>query len=1076
MNCLDKKKTVHSKPRASGAAIHIKKKEQAIPALHLHVNGVSIAHVSEPKMKKGAASKPKPAEKEANESLRDVKASPRAFGSFQPGAVHEYEAPFTREENGENKDSKNSTFMDFTVLEKHPKGQFVRPPSAPHAKNKKPSKITTHQGYDENKSLSTSSRAKLELSVGSNPPTMHGQFFLDAKAIMIPRNSESHPERNQRTSKAGVNSCRNNRVYSVCRPRYDYEYCTPHPYLSRNSARRARSSRASSASFNPNAFGKRSPLSDPKSEEERDEKREKVSSCLLSSPSESTTSVKMLGPLNPKLQNELIRRPGEVFSAVKYAQMATDVQNRRPIREFSPDERDAKPNSDAPKCEVGGGSTVAPGATLLSANGKKSPPNKRENTVANEPRPIREFGGDGVSSRLPPSRTKRGKERHGETLAGEGDYRVGLQDSPGGDAPSSTPRDWASFHDDDDSRTARSVILHDSRALLACEPLAHDAPGSPGEGVGEADPNNPERAATLILKPASPRREAGVTLSHAARTLLAILLYLRALGGLPRLLRITPLPCEGDVVGKEDCLELVFLNPPRSLPGEREDRRRKRAKSGLPRYSSAGEVYTRDEGVPMGEHSLLGQLSRTLSNIGKASLEQSPKANPERELASKRKETSLSSLTGNAAFPTAISQMLPPKTTRTSYSPTFFDFEEGADPFYDGKIKRKGLCEDPLMVNGKAHAAKATYRRGHRLSPRSRGPAGDRAEETAKRWAGSRDSPVFSSFARSAEGANDVVFDAAGEVSVVVRAVLADRRRVRGFGREEVVHVLPPLLPDGPPAIPSTAGGENSPAGLMWRLGLPDAANSFRERRRRARRGRPPRPTAPSMIIIPGEGKLHPPSSADFGDFAVVLLKGREVDGEELPSAEGLGSWRYRMFDLRDYAGDFSRAGRWEGARWVGAAGANDRNPPHTARGNPPPSSKKDRIAMKGAGPREIFDYPADEDLPCYRAATVSETTLRHSYHDVQALYGGHKDLPNSKNRRPTPPNAALYSSMSSFSLGSPRQGASSARGVAEDAVRRKILHLRKAERDFLPFRPFHLNGFHNELDLALQHMIDAQV
>ncbi|KAG5476421.1 hypothetical protein LSCM1_04126 [Leishmania martiniquensis] len=124
---------------------------------------------------------------------------------------------------------------------------------------------------------------------------------------------------------------------------------------------------------------------------------------------------------------------------------------------------------------------------------------------------------------------------------------------------------------------AQAVILRDPLSLLACEHLAVDTMDinarrraylsavetmhgiTRGGALSSTRPGEP----ASMLQEASPPIEVFCELSYPAKVLLSAILYMRALGALPTLLRVGPLTEYSSVVGKENCIELVFYNPSR---------------------------------------------------------------------------------------------------------------------------------------------------------------------------------------------------------------------------------------------------------------------------------------------------------------------------------------------------------------------------------------------------------------------------------------------------------------------------------------------------------------------------------
>ncbi|KAG5501876.1 hypothetical protein JKF63_04146 [Porcisia hertigi] len=121
----------------------------------------------------------------------------------------------------------------------------------------------------------------------------------------------------------------------------------------------------------------------------------------------------------------------------------------------------------------------------------------------------------------------------------------------------------------------QAVILRDPFSLLACEHLAEETINIAARRraylsavntmdsitrCGASSPTSPGALASM-LRNAMPPGEVFCELSYAAKVLLSAILYMRALGALPSLLRVGPLTEYSPVVDKQNCIELVFYNP-----------------------------------------------------------------------------------------------------------------------------------------------------------------------------------------------------------------------------------------------------------------------------------------------------------------------------------------------------------------------------------------------------------------------------------------------------------------------------------------------------------------------------------
>ncbi|KAG5476143.1 hypothetical protein LSCM4_05102 [Leishmania orientalis] len=159
---------------------------------------------------------------------------------------------------------------------------------------------------------------------------------------------------------------------------------------------------------------------------------------------------------------------------------------------------------------------------------------------------------------------------------------------------------------------AQAVLLRDPLSLLACEHLAEDTIDITARrraylsAVGTM--RSITRGGTLFsprtggpastLREASPPVEVFCELSYSAKVLLSAILYMRALGALPTLLRVGPLTEYSPVVGKENCIELVFYNPSGDEEGgpATQEEQRKRSQPTTLQESKAGSTALHDRG------------------------------------------------------------------------------------------------------------------------------------------------------------------------------------------------------------------------------------------------------------------------------------------------------------------------------------------------------------------------------------------------------------------------------------------------------------------------------------------------
>lgn len=157
------------------------------------------------------------------------------------------------------------------------------------------------------------------------------------------------------------------------------------------------------------------------------------------------------------------------------------------------------------------------------------------------------------------------------------------EEAPVADAAGTTVKSFAT----------QAVILRDPLSLLACEHLADDTVSIIARrrayltAMSQLDgalhgcalpPTSYTRPSALnsVLQPAAPPGEVFCQLSYPAKVLLSTVLYLRALGALPTLLRVGPLTEYSPVVDKENCIELVFYNPSDEECGQQQEQQRRR--------------------------------------------------------------------------------------------------------------------------------------------------------------------------------------------------------------------------------------------------------------------------------------------------------------------------------------------------------------------------------------------------------------------------------------------------------------------------------------------------------------------
>lgn len=171
----------------------------------------------------------------------------------------------------------------------------------------------------------------------------------------------------------------------------------------------------------------------------------------------------------------------------------------------------------------------------------------------------RQPGDDGALSTWDSSDATDGRTRvsHAVLLRGASNLLQCVQmDVPDGGVTWTTSVSHAHAHTE--PAAAAKAAMRLAHSPSAVHRLAHDY-GSP-----------------MMSSPEEPQGQAGGTLSYPARLLLSIILYIRAMGGFPTMLRVGPVPPARRLAHPEDCLELVFLLPPRMTGSPVRPKRRSR--------------------------------------------------------------------------------------------------------------------------------------------------------------------------------------------------------------------------------------------------------------------------------------------------------------------------------------------------------------------------------------------------------------------------------------------------------------------------------------------------------------------
>lgn len=195
-------------------------------------------------------------------------------------------------------------------------------------------------------------------------------------------------------------------------------------------------------------------------------------------------------------------------------------------------------------------------------------------------------------------------------------------DPPLRDAPESVSARDGPGRNTAKSLASQAVILSDPLSLLACEHLVQDTIDVTArrraylsamdamQGIlrgGTTFSTTRPGSLESVLQVAAPPGEVFCELTYAAKVLLSAVLYMRALGALPSLLRVGPLTEYSPVVDKGNCIELVFYNPTEAEVGEaaaQEEQQlaeqRKRSRQSLsPARMTGSTVFYNEGATPM---------------------------------------------------------------------------------------------------------------------------------------------------------------------------------------------------------------------------------------------------------------------------------------------------------------------------------------------------------------------------------------------------------------------------------------------------------------------------------------------
>lgn len=324
-------------------------------------------------------------------------------------------------------------------------------------------------------------------------------------------------------------------------------------------------------------------------------------------------------------------------------------------------------------------------------------------------------------------------------------------------APNVTPTSVLLCNHDVVLRSRQLRTLAEDSAVEALERLSRNGVGKNKGGLLGEDASNQKKSCMKEVLPTD-SATAPCNLSPSAKLLFSAILYWRALGGLPTLLHVGPLARNSNIIDKENCLELVFFNPP-SQP---------------PRASHTTGVTPLDGTITPRNLSIVNNLEGTVNSFESPALQA-------------------------GGSPNLLSGTLSRMDTRGM-------LDQSAPPLRFAGAERVAAMVP--SVPAKQRIGLRTSSTGkHSLENRLMGTV-DEIGSGNTRWGDGKEEEHVP---------NTPYVSEKDEICVVVRAVLATKALVHRFGVSEVVHVLPPL-PRSTPEDQGTASGPSESGSPFMQL------------------------------------------------------------------------------------------------------------------------------------------------------------------------------------------------------------------------------------------------------------------
>lgn len=707
-----------------------------------------------------------------------------------------------------------------------------------------------------------------------------------------------------------------------------------------------------------------------------------------------------------------------------------------------------------------------------------------------------------------------------------GDYQdmFGHQDAVRPAAAGSTPSTLAAAPHERWNIAAplasQAVLLRDPLTLLASEHLLEEAPGTESHqslqyrllhaAVNVPHATEPARGDDLspaagdlrrpflpdsTLKPAAPSGEVFCRLTYPAKVLLSAILYIRALGGFPTLLRAGPLTDASPIIDRKNCVELVFWNPASTTTSAPPATAAMTAAT----HHSSSSVFRHEQQQPVSAMAnWLPMRSASVSTTsGLASSLPPPPARSELSL-------HLPTTTAPTSASTAVLQHAMTKTERSTndvdVTPRTCEGRElnlsdagvprMAAPFTARRKTSLTLSSqtDAMTVSdGKPPAN--TVSTSHMVSSAPT-PDGRRLSQLSFHRSGAPTNPlaVAEPPSNPMGRGKPLIKKGEDELCVVLRAVLAKKSTVHRFGTTETVHVLPPLSTEEED-FEKQLQQQIRLGGLELSVKSPLLTflsdNSVKltavSRRKAMLEWRKQRQAAQGSATMNTDGST---SADDYGDLVVALLlsgEASELTGN-LPDAVELAALRYRIFSLQGYCcndpyGIHRPDPRGGGPEMDRSRPVVSSFPPSALTGVPSFTELLSRsVGMTpkrtedlGILPFQATTLPEAERLgqrraqerteryvtafPIYRASSVAESSLQTYQEECRRAA--------KVNRRPSAHTPEPLSQSCD-----PSSRSKSAKQRA----------MREAEKELARFRPLNLNGFYRELSDAVQYALDTQL